>query len=144
VHGDAVEGGVADFYARRVAMTAVPQHMQALAAANEIRMAIADFKRDTRLLGTRGAALRVADVLDGDHDAPEQIRVQHLLSCIPRVGQGKVGTLMHTAGVGSWTKRLGDLTPRQRRVLALQLRLWVEGWQSNTVRASANARRAGR
>lgn len=112
-------------------MTATTQQMTALATANERRLGVAEFKRETRRLGTRGAALRVASVFeeyDGD-PVMGAARTRHLLMCVPHLGYQKVAHMLGAVDVRNWDKRLRDLTPRQREGLALLLRTWVERWQ---------------
>lgn len=114
------------------------QRMEALATANARRIGVAEFKRDTRRLGTRGAALHIADIMDSE-DPGEMLgspRVRHLLLCIPRLGQHKIGKVLDAAGVRAYDRKVRDLTPRQRSAIAVQLRLWVEEWERNKKRTS--------
>jgi hypothetical protein len=55
------------------------------------------------------------------------MRVGVLLLSIRKMGQVKVGALCKQAGVRSLDRRVGELTPRQREVLAGLLREVAEG-----------------
>jgi hypothetical protein len=113
-------------------MTTIPQKMQALSLANERRIGAAEFKRETSVLGTRGAARRVALVLEAQEDDPVMgsAKIRHLLTCVPNLGQKKAGKLLAAVHAQNGDKRLRDLTYRQRVGLALMLRTWAERWSS--------------
>lgn len=108
-------------------MTVVPQHMAALASANEKRTGMAAFKRSVRCLSTRAAAERVAQTLEQDWDDRilGSMRARHALMCIPRLGQTKMTTCLVSSGVRNFDRRLRDLTPRQRTAVAFHLRHWA-------------------
>jgi hypothetical protein len=88
------------------------QHMKALARANEVRLARAALKREVAA-GNRSA-------LDVVLDCPWEARsmsVGELLSSQRRWGKARSRKLIHHAGLKE-TKELGEMTERQRRVLA--------------------------
>lgn len=92
-----------------------PQHMQALARANEVRLARAALKREI------GAGRR--DVIAIVRECPweaESMTLAELLSSQRRWGKARSRKLIVQAGL-SETKRLGTLTERQRRILAAAL-----------------------
>lgn len=89
-----------------------PQHMQALARANEVRLARAQMKREIAA-GHRG-------VLEVVRDRPweaESMTVGELLRSQRRWGRARSRKLINSIGL-SETKQLGSLTERQRHVLA--------------------------
>lgn len=93
----------------------VPQHMQALARANRVRLARAELKRS---IG-RGEV----DVADVIRDCPwetESMTLTELLTSQRRWGRTRARKLLQSLGL-SENKRLGTLTPRQRALLASAL-----------------------
>ena len=91
------------------------QHMQALARANEVRLARAALKREVAA-GNRSA-------LDVVLDCPWEARsmcISELLSAQRRWGKARSRKLIQHAGLKE-TKELGSMTERQRRVLASAL-----------------------
>lgn len=91
------------------------QRASALAHANAIRSARAQWKRDVR---TRQAD-PVAVVLDPPAEF-ESMRVLEVLLAMPKVGRVKADVMLRRAGV-SPSKRLGGLTVRQRAQLVALL-----------------------
>jgi hypothetical protein len=92
-----------------------PQHMQALARANRVRLARAELKRS---IG-RGD-LDIAEVIQ---DAPweaESMTLAELLTSQRRWGRTRARKLLQTLAL-SENKRIGTLTPRQRALLASTL-----------------------
>jgi hypothetical protein len=111
-------------------MTAPPQHEQALALANEIRRGVRAFVRETRALPRREAANVLADAFELDYE--DRIlgaaRVRFLLTAPPNLYERSVEKLLALASCAKNADvRLRDLTPRQRTIIATQLRLWGEG-----------------
>ncbi|MDP9188542.1 MAG: hypothetical protein M3O25_04765 [Actinomycetota bacterium] len=87
------------------------QHMQALARANEVRLARAALKREI--------AAGSHSVLEVVLECPWQVRsmsVSELLSAQRRWGKARSRKLIQSAGLKE-TKELGSMTERQRRVL---------------------------
>lgn len=96
-------------------MTPAPQHMRALARANEVRLARADLKR--RIAQGR---LTVADVvLDRPWEA-ESMSVADLLMSQRRWGITRCRKLLQTLPM-SENKTIGSMTERQRHALAALL-----------------------
>lgn len=93
----------------------VPQHMAALAKANETRIAAAATKREVK------AGRPVADLLLDPPDHMWRVRVYDLLMCQPRFGDSRASRLMRDAGV-RYGMRIEGLTVRQRRALVDGLR----------------------
>jgi hypothetical protein len=104
------------------------QHMDALAFANEVRLAQADFKRQFKGMAYVDAAPIMADaILHAADDSPVgKMRVRVLLVTLPRVGDAMVRRMEVDAGVRNSDRRLRELTPRQRQALADVIRnRWV-------------------
>jgi hypothetical protein len=91
------------------------QHMQALARANEVRLARAALKRQIAA-GQRDV---IAVVLNCPWEA-ESMNVSELLCSQRRWGRARSRKLIQSAQLTE-TKRLGTLTERQRGVLARAL-----------------------
>ncbi len=92
-----------------------PQHMQALARANRVRLARAELKRS---IG-RGEV----DVAEVIRDCPwetESMTLAELLTSQRRWGRTRARKLLQTLAL-SENKRLGSLTPRQRALLTSAL-----------------------
>ncbi len=86
--------------------------MRALARANEVRLARAALKREIAA-GSRSALEVVRDV---PWEA-ESMAVGELLAAQRRWGKARSRKLINSAGLKE-TKEVGDLTERQRRILA--------------------------
>lgn len=113
-------------------MTALPQCMQALGRANEVRLTNANFRRTVAAKPPREAAELVAYTVEHEHDDDSYgaLATDRLLRFIPHLGQQKVTKCLMAAGVVNQSKRLRDLTPRQRAAVAAQVRLWAAGYRS--------------
>jgi hypothetical protein len=96
-------------------MSPEPQRQAALARANEIRLARAQLKR--QIAGGDVSAARI--ILDSPAEASSWA-VWELLMSQRRWGTTKCRKFLSTNNIPE-TKQLGQLTPRQRRVLAEQL-----------------------
>lgn len=92
--------------------TCTGQHMDALRRANEVRLARADLKRRLK----RGK-LDAADLLLDPPDYIDAMRIADLLAAQPRWGTIRVRRFCQRVPV-SETRPIGDLTYRQRRVIA--------------------------
>lgn len=89
-----------------------PQHMQALARANRVRLARAELKRS---IG-RGD-IDVAAVIQDSPWETESMTLAELLTSQRRWGRTRARKLLQTLAL-SENKRIGTLTPRQRVLLA--------------------------
>lgn len=98
-------------------MTAIPQHMQALASANAVRLKRHALKRDIAAGGTLAA-----DVISAPPEYARTMTAFAVLSAQHRWGTSRSRKLLAVAQVREG-KQLGDLTERQRRVLS-DLLLW--------------------
>lgn len=97
----------------KVAQT--PQHMQALARANRVRLARAELKRSVG----RGEV----DVAEVIRDCPwetESMTLAELLTSQRRWGRTRARKLLQALAL-SENKRIGTLTPRQRALLTSAL-----------------------
>jgi hypothetical protein len=92
-----------------------PQHMQALARANRVRLARAELKRS---IG-RGE-LDVAEVIRDTPWETESMTLAELLTSQRRWGRTRARKLLQTLAL-SENKRIGSLTPRQRALLTSAL-----------------------
>jgi recombinational DNA repair protein RecR len=88
-----------------------PQHMRALARANEVRLARAELKRRIA-----GGQLAVAEVITACPPEAEGMTVAELLTSQRRWGHNRARRLVAEVPV-SETKTLGSMTERQRRAL---------------------------
>ncbi len=88
-----------------------PQHMQALARANRVRLARAELKRS---IG-RGE-VDVAEVIEDVPWETESMTLAELLTSQRRWGRTRARKLLQTLAL-SENKRVGTLTPRQRALL---------------------------
>ena len=92
-----------------------PQHMQALARANEVRLARAELKRQV------GAGrVSVAEVVLGRPWEADSMPLIELLSAQRRWGRARSRKLIVQTGLTE-NKHIGTLTERQRRLLAAAL-----------------------
>jgi hypothetical protein len=92
-----------------------PQHMQALARANRVRLARAELKRS---IG-RGE-IDVAKVIRDCPWETESMTLAELLTSQRRWGRTRARKLLQTLAL-SENKRIGTLTPRQRALLTAAL-----------------------
>jgi len=92
-----------------------PQHMQALARANRVRLARAELKRS---IG-RGE-VNIAEVIEDCPWETESMTLAELLTSQRRWGRTRARKLLQALAL-SENKRLGTLTPRQRALLTSAL-----------------------
>jgi len=92
-----------------------PQHMQALARANRVRLARAELKRS---IG-RGE-VDVAGVIEESPWETESMTLAELLTSQRRWGRTRARKFLQSLGLNE-NKRLGTLTARQRSLLASAL-----------------------
>ena len=93
----------------------VPQHMQALARANRVRLARAELKRSI----ARGE-VEVSEVIRESLWETESMTLAELLTSQRRWGRTRARKFLLGLAL-SENKRLGTLTPRQRALLASAL-----------------------
>ena len=93
----------------------MPQHMEALARANRVRLARAELKRS---IG-RGE-VEVTDVIRDCPWETESMTLAELLTSQRRWGRTRARKLLQAVAL-SENKKLGTLTPRQRALLASAL-----------------------
>lgn len=92
-----------------------PQHMQALARANRVRLARAELKRSI----TRGE-VEVSEVVNDCSWETESMTLAELLTSQRRWGRTRARKFLVGLAL-SENKRLGTLTSRQRAMLATEL-----------------------
>jgi hypothetical protein len=88
-----------------------PQHLRALARANEVRLARAELKRRVA-----GGEITVADVVLGSRWEAQSMTVADLLTSQRRWGNTRCRKVLQSLGM-SETKTIGSMTERQRRAL---------------------------
>lgn len=98
------------------ASPAVPQHMQALAHANRVRLARAGLKREVG-----HGTLSAARIIQECPWEAESMSLGELLRSQPRWGRTRTRKLLGSVGLAE-NKRLDTLTDRQRSVLIARLR----------------------
>jgi hypothetical protein len=96
-------------------MGRMPQHMQALAQANRVRLARAALKRSI----ARGE-VSVADVVSDSPWETESMTLAELLTSQRRWGRTRARKFLLSLAL-SENKRVGSLTPRQRSMLCREL-----------------------
>lgn len=92
-----------------------PQHMQALAHANRVRLARAELKRQIAV-----GELTVADVVLDCPCEAESMSIADLLTSQHRWGETRCRRLLLSMAM-SETKTVGSMTDRQRRELVARL-----------------------
>src|SRR5918992_5731543 len=92
-----------------------PQHMQALAHANRIRLARAALKRDVR-----SGSADAADVVRSCPFEVETMTVSELLRSQQRWGRTRARKFLSSLALNE-NRQLGRLTERQRQMLAHEL-----------------------
>lgn len=99
------------------------QAKDALAKANSYRFAVAAERRKIAAMARAEAANYLADLIETTDDpAIESAQIRRLLEALPRRGARFVDTTFNRLGIRTATRRLRDLTPRQRRQLADHVR----------------------
>jgi hypothetical protein len=98
-----------------------PQHIVALNQANRIRLKRAKDRRDIQSLPRREAMGVCADILETLPDHWQSATSMWLLQSVKRVGRFYALSILRRAGIPE-TRRLCELTERQRGVLADVLR----------------------
>ena len=102
--------------------TEEPQHMTALQRANEVRLGRAALKRE--VAGEQDVArgrARLAALLEDPPSALASLPIGEALLWPRRHGRRTVGRFLVVAGCREH-KRVGELTERQRRAIAVALR----------------------
>src|ERR687894_2040036 len=98
-----------------LATATAPQHMQALARANRVRLARAELKRQVA-----EGELSVADVVLGCPWEAESMAIADLLMSQHRWGRTRCRRFLAALPMTE-TKTIGSMTERQRRELAVLL-----------------------
>ncbi len=92
-----------------------PQHMQALAHANRVRLARAELKR-----GIYAGRVEAANIVRGCPWQVETMTLAELLRSQRRWGRTRVRKLLASLQLRE-TRKLGQLTDRERNLLAVAL-----------------------
>lgn len=100
-----------------------PQHLVALAEANERRVRLASLRRQVSRKPTLAAGcICLAEMLEWHEDALEPGKLLDVLAWPPYMGAQEALYLVRALGVTVHDKRVRDLTERQRTHLAELLR----------------------
>ncbi len=102
-------------------VVSAPQHMQALAHANRVRLARASLKR-----GVLGGQLAAVDVIRTCPWEVETMTVGELLRSQRRWGRTRARKFLSSLALNE-NRELGRLTERQRNVLAAELEAKAAG-----------------
>jgi hypothetical protein len=105
-------------------MATIEQRMAALAIANVVRTTNSQTWHDIRARGREAGRERAAELLE-DLEPGEPLAampVRRLLLAIPRFGESRMRRCLANAGVHSGDRRVGQLSERQRQMLADMLR----------------------
>lgn len=104
-------------------MNATKQRNRALAKANRHRLAVAEKRREIAAMDRIEAAFYLADLIETADD-PELLsgRISHYLTAIPGRGPTYSTRVLADLGVKIAARRLRDLSPRQREILADEIR----------------------
>lgn len=94
-----------------------PQRLQALAAANAVRVARAELKR-----AVTAGELSAADVIIACPDAAQRWTIGELLLAQHRWGHKRCARFLDRNGISAM-KPIGSLTERQRQLVVTQLKL---------------------
>ena len=101
----------------------VEQRNAALVKANVYRIAVAEKRREIAAMDRIEAAFYLADLIEtADDPGLLSGRITHYLTSIPGRGPTYSNRVLGELGVRVATKRLRDLTDRQRRILADEIR----------------------
>ena len=100
---------------QELATASAPQHMQALAQANRVRLARAELKRQVA-----DGELSVADVVLECPWEAESMAISDLLMSQHRWGRTRCRRFLGSVSMNE-TKTIGSMTDRQRRELAARL-----------------------
>jgi hypothetical protein len=118
-----VAAGVEDATMSHTYQQAPPQYLEALAAANLVRKAVADIRRHLRSMDTETGRREAARLLLSVDEASETplwagMPIDRFLMAIRRLGRCRIEPLLKVAGIRNPCRRISDLTPRQRFAVA--------------------------
>jgi poly-gamma-glutamate capsule biosynthesis protein CapA/YwtB (metallophosphatase superfamily) len=108
------------------------QRDRALGKANDVRVCVANFKRELAGLGTAAALKRVAYAIKNRHGDTllGAAKVRDLITASSRYGRIKAKNIMAEADIRDPDKRLRDLTDRQRREVVAILETEATRWRA--------------
>ena len=99
------------------------QARESLSKANLYRFAVAAERRKIAEMDRAEAAAYLADLIEtSDDPALGSAQIRRLLEALPRRGPQFVDTTFNRLGIRTATRRLRELTPRQREQLANEVR----------------------
>jgi hypothetical protein len=94
-----------------------------LSLANTARARRAEVKRELFGLGRVASAHRLALLLEDQEETVMRMRVQVMLLAVRGIGPAKARSILHATNITIGSIRVQELTPRQRNMLAGQLRI---------------------
>lgn len=105
-------------------MTKEEQRRSALEIANAVRSHRAGIRRELRACVYREGCRRAADLIESDDEQVQAIPIDYLLVSIRCFKEAKVRRLSAKTGIRPMrlTRKIGDLTVRERRLIAGTLR----------------------
>lgn len=99
------------------------QARESLSKANLYRFAVAAERRKIAEMDRAEAAAYLADLIETTEDpAIESAQVRRLLEAIPRRGPLWIDRTFNALGIRTATRRLREMTPRQRKEMADHVR----------------------
>ena len=105
-------------------ITASEQRTSALEKANEVRMAVAQLRRDVFAMSNTDGRKTVANLLRDPPPLVDAITVGHLLLSIFGCGHKRIHKWLAKAGIWSEDSRVRELSVRQRAALADAIERW--------------------
>ena len=94
------------------------QSEQALRRANETRLAHADIIRSISRTERPQALTLARGLLDHPDGPAATLRLDRLIKAVPGIGPERCRLILRHVGLVGGPRRVGDLTPRQRRLVA--------------------------
>lgn len=125
---------------------ALPQHMAALERANETRFRRGALRKEIHALDCEAGRHAVAAILDlppADLEVLASLPVVEMLTWVRRMAYTNAARFVTVVGASEW-KTIGQLTPRQRELLAALLRAGHEGLRAAEETRSIEEWAAGR
>jgi len=106
------------------------QRLDALAVANQQRFAMSALRAQIKQHQYPGGMAFVAGLLRNPSPTVEAMRVEVLLRHVHRMSDRKIVGIMSAAGILTVGRRVRDLTPRQRDLIAADLEDRARGWRA--------------
>lgn len=108
---------------------AMPQHMQALRRANDVRLERAAMRREVAQVARGEGCTRVAELLEDPPDVIATLAIFELLQWPRWIGRSQARAILRMHGPIGERREIQTLTPRQRRALAEHFRNASLRWE---------------